>query len=378
MSEELLKIQKLESISLLAGGIAHDFNNILTSILGNISLARVFVDSPIVDDKLINAENACEVAKALTQQLLTFSKGGLPVKELTPLDKILKDSTLFASSGSNAKCEFLIQDDLWWVEIDKGQINQVINNLIINAIQAMPDGGIIKICASNFPVGYSRHDLPLKEGNYVKVSVSDHGTGIPDEVVPKIFDPFFTTKPKGHGLGLSTCYSIIKKHGGHIAVDMQSRAETTFSFYLPASPAKITTTGIQEQDSPFNSGGRILIMDDDDNIRQLCFEILSRAGYGVVLSSDGIEAIEAYKNARESDQPFDLVIMDLTIPGGMGGREAIGKILEIDPQAKAIVSSGYSNDEVISQFQQFGFKAAISKPYKMKEILEAIEDTIKS
>ena len=306
MEDELLKAQKLDSISLLAGGIAHDFNNILTSILGNISLAKMIRDPQVIENKLINAENACEKAKGLTQQLLTFSKGGLPVKELTCLDKILKDSALFASSGANTKCEFSIPDDLWWVEIDKGQINQVISNLVINANQAMPNGGVISISAMNVILEYLKHNLPLKEGNYVKVSISDHGIGIPDDIMPKIFDPFFTTKPKGNGLGLSTCYSIIMKHGGYITVDSQNGIGTTFSFYLQASPNKVLATDIQEQHESSSSSGRILIMDDDENIRQICFYMLSELGYDTVASSDGIEAIEIYKKAKDANQSFDL------------------------------------------------------------------------
>jgi two-component system cell cycle sensor histidine kinase/response regulator CckA len=376
MTEELLKIQKLDSISLLAGGIAHDFNNILTSILGSVSLVKELKDPQVIENMLVNAENACEKAKGLTQQLLTFSKGGLPVKELTYLSKILKDAVLFASSGANTRCAFSIPDDLWWAEIDEVQINQVISNIVINANQAMPNGGVIEISAENVVLEYLKHNLPLVEGNYIKVSITDHGIGIPNDIIPKIFDPFFTTKSKGNGLGLATCYSIINKHGGYINVDSQIGIGTTFSFYLQASLNKGLVKDTQEQHRFSSSNGRILVMDDDENIRQICFHMLSQLGYDVVTTSDGTEAIEMYKKAKDGNQPFDIVIMDLVVQDGMGGKEAIRRLREFDPKVKAIVSSGYSNDEVMSQFHKFGFKDAISKPYRMREISKILEKVL--
>jgi PAS domain S-box-containing protein len=367
IEEELLKTQKLESLGVLAGGIAHDFNNILTAILGNVSLARMYVKQ---EDKMIErlaeSEKASLRAKDLTQQLLTFARGGAPIKETASIVELIKDSVSFVLSGSNVKCEFSIPNDLWMVEIDEGQMSQVINNLIINAQQAMPEGGIIDVSAENMTVG-SEHGLPLKGGRYVKIAIKDHGIGIPKEHLQKIFDPYFTTKQKGSGLGLATSYSIVRKHDGHITVDSELGAGTTFTIYLPASEKEIPTSKDKEEESLLGKG-RILVMDDEEVVRGVACEMLRRIGYEVEFARDGTEAIELYKRARESGQPFDAVILDLTVPGGIGGKEAIKRLLEIDPRVKAIVSSGYSNDPVMAKFREYGFRGVIAKPYKIEEL----------
>jgi CheY-like chemotaxis protein len=375
MEEELLRVEKLESIGILAGGIAHDFNNILTAILANIALAKMHPNA--VDqsfERLVKAEKAALRAKDLTQQLLTFSKGGTPIKKTVSIAELIKESTSFALRGSNVRCEFSILDDLWPVEVDEGQMSQVINNLIINADQAMPEGGIIKVSAENMTVG-AEEVLPLREGKYVKISIDDQGIGIPEEHLQKIFDPYFTAKQKGSGLGLATTYSIIKRHDGYITVDSKLGVGTTFYIYLPASEKELLTKKDTEE-IPLVGKGKILVMDDEEMIRDAGGGILSHLGYEVEFARDGAEAIEIYKQAKESDQPFDVVIIDLTIPGAMGGKEAIQKLLVIDPEIKAIVSSGYSNGSIITDFKQYGFSAILPKPYEVKELSKTLHTLI--
>ena len=371
MEEELLKAQKLDSMNVLAGGIAHDFNNILTAILGNISLAKMYANpGDEIFQRLTEAEKASMQAKDLTRQLLTFSRGGAPVLKATCIAELLKNSASFVLRGSNVRCDFSIPDDLWPVEIDEGQISQVINNMIINADHAMPEGGVIEVCAGNITVG-ARDFPPLKGGKYVKISVQDQGIGIPEEHLQKIFDPYFTTKHKGNGLGLALSRSIIKNHGGHIAVESRAGVGTTFFIYLPVSPEKALTRD-ELEGKPVMGVGNILMMDDEEIVRDLACGILSNIGYKVTAAADGAEAIELYKRARESDRPFDAVIVDLTVPGGMGGREATKQLTEIDPEVKVIVSSGYSNDPVMADFRKHGFSGVIAKPYKIKELSEIL------
>jgi PAS domain S-box-containing protein len=377
MEEDILRTQKLESIGVLAGGIAHDFNNLLTAILGNVSLAKLLVSpQEKIFQRLTAAENASLRARDLTQQLLTFSKGGAPVRKTTSIGALMRDSVSFALSGSNVICEFAIPDDLWAVDIDEGQISQVVHNLIINAEQAMPGGGTIKLNCRNIAVS-EESGLPLKNGKYIRISVTDQGEGISPKYLPKIFDPYFTTKEKGRGLGLAMVYSIIRNHEGHITLESQIGVGTTFRIYLPASRSEISGYEIEES-SLRTAGGKILVMDDEEIIRESMFEILSFAGYEVEFAKDGTEAIEAYVRAKADNKPFDMVIMDLTIPGGMGGKEAVERLREIDPEIKAIVSSGYSNDPVMANFRAYGFEGAVSKPYKVAEIVDTLYKVIKS
>lgn len=375
MEAELLKAQKLESLGLLAGGIAHDFNNFLMAILGNISLARLEANSPEnLSERLMAAERACLRAKDLTQQLLTFSKGGTPIRKLTSIAELIKESAEFVLRGSNARCQFSIADDLWPVEIDVGQMSQVIQNLIINADQALPDGGTITIRAQNVTLDEG-NVLPLKAGRYVKISIEDQGIGIPREHLSKIFDPYFTTKQKGSGLGLSIVYSIIKKHDGHITVRSELGRGTTFTIYLPASgeaPTRETPETMKTEDASSACGGRILVMDDEDIIRDVTRHILEQLGYDVALARDGEEAIQIYQQAQQCGRPFDAVIMDLTVPGGMGGKEAIKRLRTIDPHVKAIVASGYSNDPIMAHYQAHGFDGVITKPYRIEELRQVL------
>jgi signal transduction histidine kinase/CheY-like chemotaxis protein len=373
--EEVLKLQKLESIGLLAGGLAHDFNNLLTAILGNISLAKTYSDpSSSAFEILTEAEKASLRARDLTNQLITFSKGGFPIKRTVSIASLLRDSVLFMLSGSNIKSEFSIADDLCPVEIDEGQISRVIHNIVVNAVQAMPDGGIVFVSACNIVIN-QESNLPLEDGKHIQISITDSGTGINNEFLSKIFDPYFTTKPKGNGFGLAIAYSIIRRHNGIIRVKSEPGAGTTFYIYLPASEKEIIPEKKMEREK-IKDSGKILVMDDEEMVRNIAERILCNCGYKVEFAKNGTEAVELYKKAEESGKCFDVVIMDLTIPGGMGGKKAIKLLKELDPDIKAIVSSGYSNDPIMADFKKYGFRGALIKPYKINELIEAIQKVI--
>jgi len=376
IEEELLNARRIESLGILAGGIAHDFNNLLTGILGNITLAKMTAEqgTPVVE-KLTRAEKACMRARDLTQQLLTFSKGGAPVKKTAAITDLLKETALFALRGSNVQCHFEIADDLSPAEIDEGQIAQVINNLVINADQAMPDGGIITVSAVNAKIRNSKR-LPLKPGRYLQITVQDTGPGIDPDNIDKIFDPYFSTKKTGSGLGLASCYAIIKKHDGYIHVESKKNQGATFTFYLAASNAPVLDYREDVHEAGGEQTGRILIMDDEEMILELSRELLSIHGFDVAVSTDGKEAIAAYQKALQEGNPFDVVIMDLTIPGGMGGKEAIQQLRVIDPTVKAIVSSGYSMDAAMADFASHGFVAVVPKPYKAGTLLRVIQEVL--
>jgi len=375
LDEEDLKASKLEAIGFLAGGIAHDFNNLLTVILGNVSLAKSKVDNNIkLTERLEETEKAANQAKDLTQQLLTFAKGGSPVKTVTTVGDLVKNAVDLVLSGTNVQSNFRISDDIWPVEVDIGQINQVINNLVINAVQAMPRGGILEVEIINCSID-STDPIPLKEGDYVRLLVADHGEGISDENITKIFDPYFTTKQDGSGLGLATTYSIIKKHGGYIFVESRVGEGTTFNVYLPAVKAALQT--LEKDDNNLKVGsGRVLLMDDDLALRQVVGEMLHYLGYQVMYARSGAEALKLYKTEKEKEQPFDTVIMDLTIPGGMGGKETVRELKKFDSQVKAIVSSGYFNDPVMANYADYGFIARVSKPYEIEELSKVVYEVI--
>lgn len=375
MEEEILKIQRLESLGTLAGGIAHDFNNILTAILGNISLARIYKDMDKIQERLLEAEKSALKARDLTKQLHTFSKGGAPIKKTAQISDFIKDSVIFASKGSKIKFEFDIADDLWAVDIDEGMMNQVINSLIINAIRTMPDGGIVKVCGQNVDIK-ANSGLPLKESKYVKISIEDNGQGIPKEYLNRIFDPYFSIKNQGGNLGLAAAYSIVRGHDGHITVDSVEGYGTTFSIYLPAFPETFVTRKVRKTDKPIMGKGKVLLMDDEKYIRDIASEMLNNIGYKVVTTIDGNEALLMYEEARKMGQPYDAVILDLVVPGGMGGKEAIQKLIQIDPSVKAIVSSAYSNDPIMADWQKYGFKGVIAKPYKITELSEVLYNVL--
>lgn len=369
--EELHKFAKLESIGVLAGGIAHDFNNILTAILGNISLARMYVKP---DEKafhrLKEAERAGVRARDLIQQLLTFSKGGSPIKRTASIPNLVRDTCEFALRGSNVRCEFEIADDVSDAEVDEVQIGQVLGNIIINADQAMPQGGSVLVAARNLEVA-GNPGQPLAPGKYIQISIADHGVGIPPEILTNIFDPYFTTKSEGSGLGLATAYSIVKGHGGRLTVESQVGVGSTFHVYLPASSVKLKPRRDVEHQT-LSGCGRILVMDDEAPIRDLAGELLEALGYEVVTAADGMQAVELYRLQKDSRRPFDAIILDLTVPGGMGGREAIEQLRRMDPNIKAIVSSGYSNDPIMAEFERYGFCGVIPKPYDARQLGEVL------
>ncbi|MFH2058188.1 MAG: PAS domain S-box protein [Pseudomonadota bacterium] len=371
--QELLKIKKLESIGVLAGGIAHDFNNILAAIMGNINMA-IYDDTLKEETKkrLTEAEKAILRAKGLAQQLLTFARGGNPVKEVTSIQDIIKDSADFVLHGDTVACRYNMPEDLWLVDIDKGQMSQVIQNIVINASHAMPEGGTITITGENMHLLNDAAPVFVKSERVVKITIQDTGPGIDSTMQEKIFDPYFTTKQEGSGLGLAICQSIVSKHDGHISIESSPGQGSTFSILLPASekiePAKKRISGKATPSKP----AKILIMDDEEMIRNITQALLSKMGHNIVPAADGFEAFTLYQSAMTSGKPFDIVIMDLTVPGGMGGKEATQAIIDIDPKAKVIVSSGYSTDPIMMDYKAYGFSAAIEKPYQFEELSKII------
>ncbi|MDD5223668.1 MAG: PAS domain S-box protein [bacterium] len=381
MEKELLKTSKLESLSLLAGGIAHDFNNILTGIMANISIARNMIKpgeealEPIMD-----AEQASLRARDLIRQLLLFARGGNQAREFTSLAGLLREVTGFILSGSSVAPRFVISDNLWPIEANAGQIYQVFENLVINAKQAMNKGGILEIRGENIVAG--EESAPnLKPGRYVRVSVKDEGEGIPEQNLARIFDPYFTTKKEGSGLGLAVTFSIIKNHGGHIDVGSRVGEGTIFEVYLPAlaSDEEARVEMISPGDGQTENGkGKVLVMDDEESIRKTLGRLLGFMNYRVDFAVCGEEAIEMYRKAKESGKNYAAAIMDLTVPGKMGGKEAAGIINEIDPKARLIVSSGYSDEDLMSNYKNYGFIGVMVKPYTVKELQETLERVIQN
>ncbi|WP_132013403.1 PAS domain S-box protein [Hydrogenispora ethanolica] len=370
IEQELLKAEKIESLAILAGGIAHDFNNFLSAILANLQLALAKLKrGDDISRYLEESADATRKASDLTKQLQTFSRGEAPVKKAAAIGDLIRDTVRFVLRGSKVKVEFELPEDLWPVEIDSGQISQVLHNLTLNAKQAMPGGGTLRILGRNIRIRPGSRYLP---GGYVELAVQDEGDGIPPENLGRIFDPFFTTKEEGTGLGLATSYSIIKKHNGYLEVESVPLVGTTFTILLPATNARPAV----EEESPEVAATReaaLLLMDDEATIRDSVGEMLRDAGYRVVLARDGREVLEDYRRAMEEGAPFDLVIMDLTVPGGLGGQETIAELKTVDPAVRAIVSSGYANDPIIAEYQKYGFCGVAAKPYKFAELKRIID-----
>jgi len=383
LEEELFKTRKLESIAVLADGIAHDFNNILTGIMTNLFVARMQVqpDSEVFE-LLSETEKAAFRASSLTKQLLTFSTGSAPMKETHQLDSIIADSAGYCLSESDVDYNITIDETLHEVDVDRGLIDQALSHIIKNAEDASPTGGNITIVARNIEVSKA-HSLPIKVGNYVLISITDEGPGIDDDILHKIFDPYFTTKSDANGLGLTTAYSIIRKHDGCIDVSTELNKGTTFTIYLPVSGQVKgeSEEGEEEQETKtarktMKGKGRVLLMDDDIYIRKSTGKLLSHLGYDTAVAVDGNEALQLYKDAKKNKRNFDVVILDLTVDEGMGGQEAMERLKEIDPGATVFISSGYTNHPLMSNFKSAGFYGAILKPYQIEELSETIRRAI--
>ncbi|MEN6617461.1 MAG: ATP-binding protein [Syntrophorhabdus sp.] len=377
MESELLRARKLESIGTLAGGIAHDFNNLLAVILGNISFAKMLIETDVKALKRLDeAEKATIRGKDLSYRLLTFARGGAPMRKVIPLYDLIHDAAELTVSGSNVRCEYG-SDNLLQAFVDEEQIRQVIHNLVLNAREAMPDGGIIFVMTENIILGHDETGLPA--GNYIRISIQDSGAGILPENLDRVFDPYFTTKEmgseKGMGLGLAICYSIIKNHNGHIKIMSEPDKGTTVHLYLraydPAAP-------IESDSDPSGDmrDTRILYMDDEAQVRDVAGQILKHMGYSVEFARDGAEAIELFKKGAASGVPYDLVVLDLTVPGGMGGCEAMERIRSINPTIKVIVSSGYVDTTIMNDYQKFGFSGVVAKPYSVKQFEKVINSVL--
>ncbi|MDA8122820.1 MAG: ATP-binding protein [Deltaproteobacteria bacterium] len=376
MEDELLRGKKLESLGVLAGGLAHDFNNLLTGILGNISLAKEMAssDNP-ANGRLEEAEKATLKAKDLATRLLAFSKGGKPIRKEISLEEVLRDAVGFALSGTGVRCELRKPEEIWAVYADGVQLGQVFHNLAINSVEAMPGGGNLRVSMENARVRDG--EIPnVIAGNYVKIEMADEGTGIAADILPKIFDPYFTTKDTGSGLGLTICYKILKNHGGNIFVRSTVGAGTTFQIYLPATGEGLREVGRPPAAIALPGSATVLLMDDEDLVRDVVGNMLTHLGYKPEFARHGEEAISMFEEAAQGPGAFDLVILDLTIPGGMGGRETASRILEKHPEARIIVSSGYSNDPVMAGYKEYGFVGVIAKPYKLAELSHVIRHAL--
>ncbi|HOT94708.1 MAG TPA: response regulator [Methanoregulaceae archaeon] len=367
IEEDLAKNERLESIGVLAGGIAHDFNNILTAIEGNIIVAKAHLkEDHKAFERLVEAEKAAYRARNLTRQLLTFARGGKPVKRVLNPGEIIRESTLFALSGSTIRPELVVPEDLWQIEGDVEQLKQVIHNLVSNADQAMPDGGRLVVSAENVVLGDDEL-VNLGGGRYVRLTVSDTGPGIPKEHLTKIFEPYFTTKQSGSGLGLTVAHSIVRDHGGSIEVDTRPGLGTRFMVYLPAT-SRIASPPPETRDHPVGGDERVLWMDDEEMIREVGSEMLRVLGYQGTFTRDGEETLSVFKQAIADDIPFQAVILDLTTVNGVGGVETLRRLLEIDHRVRAIVCSGYSNDPVLANYREYGFLGVLPKPFSLQDL----------
>lgn len=365
LEREMLRSRNLESLGALAGGIAHDFNNMLAVMLNNVSVARNMLEPQTpAYGKLLGVEGKFVHARDLTRQLMTFADGGAPLRQTTSVGSLLEDTVRFGLSGSGVRVSFGIPSSLWSAKIDAAQISQVINNIVLNAIDAMQGSGMLNVSVENVEIK-SGDSLLLRPGDYVRLEISDSGPGIPEDVLPRIFDPYYTTKSHGTGLGLAISYSIVKRHEGYIQADSPPDGGACFTIFLPAT--------LEEEmcnDEPEYTTGRlkVLVMDDEQGMRESTAEVLSILGHEVDVANDGQEAVDAFAQALGSDARFDVVILDLTVPGGMGGKEAATRIRGLDGRVKIVLSSGYSNSLTLSEYGKYGFDGALIKPYRLEEL----------
>jgi len=382
MEHEMLRVQNLESLGTLAGGIAHDFNNLLTMVFGNIDLALMHVDRQTdIASWLREAAKAAEQAQHLTGQLLTFSKGGAPVKNTGPIDVTLGNAVILALSGSNVSNHITIPSDLWPLEFDRGQMTQVFSNITLNAVQAMPGGGSLVVVARNENLA-TDNPLPLPAGPYVCIKFRDTGHGIEPDILPRVFDPYFTTKGmtthRGAGLGLSICHSIVQRHAGHIGIESAPGRGTEVTLYLPASPEALPASPDDEQQQPQSTSPlrRVLLMDDEAGVAAVGRTLLETLGWNTAWAVNGEEAIRKYRESLELGTPYDVVLLDLTVKGGLGGRETVAELLAIDPKVHTVVASGYANDDVMTHYWNYGFGAAVKKPYTIESLSHAIQQAM--
>jgi two-component system cell cycle sensor histidine kinase/response regulator CckA len=375
---QLQQSHKLESLGVLAAGIAHDFNNLLQGVYGYIELANRESKDDRITGYLSEALDTTVRARGLTRQMLTFAKGGAPVTEISPLFPFVQETVQFALSGSSVASRFTVQENLWICSIDKNQIVQAINNIIMNAQQAMPHGGTIEITAANIMVEEKEHP-PLKKGNYVKLSITDSGCGIPKETVEHIFDPFFTTKSTGHGIGLATSYSIVNRHGGCIDVESEPGKGSTFHILLPAYTEAVSSRAQETPVGPVkhSGSGTFIVMDDEKIIRDSIGYMLRSFGYTVVCAKNGKEACDAIIEETKANRTIAGMIFDLTVPGGMGGKEAVAKIRKSGTEVPVFVVSGYDDDPVMANPSAYGFTASICKPFRMDELAKMLEKNMK-
>ncbi|MDZ7696135.1 MAG: PAS domain S-box protein [Deltaproteobacteria bacterium] len=383
LEAQLQQAQKMEAVATLTGGIAHDYNNLLSIIVGNLGLAMQEAEpGSDLTAFLAEAEKASRKVGNLTHELMALSRGGAMVKEVGPLKEILRSAASTVPPDPGVSFNESISDDLWPVPHDSRKMEAVFRNVLTNAVEAMPDGGTLNISAENLRVEDDQTDrgLPPKAGDYVKITIEDQGRGIPEDVLDKLFDPYFSTKPmgvqKGMGLGLATAYAIVKRHDGHISINSTPGVGTTVSIYLPAAEREVPKEERKKVESMTVPGVRVLVMDDEEMLRNLVQQMLTRLGYEIKTVKDGVEAIEAYGNGLDSHEPFDAVILDLTVKGGMGGEQTIQELVKIDPDIKAIASSGYSNDPVMADPEKYGFKTALAKPYEMKRLKETLKKVL--
>ncbi len=383
--EAAVKMRNLESLGLLAGGIAHDFNNLLTGIFGNVELAESLLEEGDARAAtcLREAKEIAERARDLTLELLTFSSGGAPVRRAGDLAPLLRGAAAFVVDGGNIDCNLDIDDALWPAYFDADQINQVIYNLLINAVEAMDGSGTVTLGAENISVEEGS-PLPLASGQYVRITIADDGCGIPPNRMGKIFDPYFTDKEtnetRGAGLGLAVCHSVLQRHGGYIDVESEVGVGTTFHLYIPVAPpeanAPHAAPAATKASTSTAAHGRILVMDDEEMIQEISHEMLTHVGHAVEVVAEGGEALAAYQRARAAGDPFDIVILDLTIRGGMGGEETLKRLRELDPQVRAVVMSGYSNDPIMADYQRYGFTGALAKPFTMAALRKTVESLL--
>ena len=368
LERELRRIERLESLGVVAGGFGHDFNNLLCAILGFVGVARQRASHlPDIAQPLQAAETAALGARDLAKQLLTFSRASAPLRAVARLGPLIAEAAAIALRGSSSQARLSLAEDLWPAEIDASQIGQVLHNLLLNAAQSMPEGGDIRLAASNLEVGPNA-GLPLPTGRYLDIEVADRGIGVPPESLDRVFDPYYTTKPGGTGLGLTTAHSIVRRHGGHVRIQSTPGEGTTIHVYLPATDRIPTALRPEPERLVPQQSGRALVMDDEPAVAHMARLLLTDLGFEVEVVHDGAAALLLYEQRMKDARCFDLVVLDLTVQGGMGGKETMRRLLQIDPDAKAIVSSGYANDPIMSEFRSHGFRGALAKPYRAGQL----------